>query len=1016
MTQYKIITEKEAIQRFQLSNYIRGQYGAKGKYLLLEGNVEIPQDVNIQKLCAEAGANGVIADGDLIITGVLYQPDMDYGETLFVTGNLHAKSVNKGGAEFYIKGNLVVEQTIYGYYNHGSLTVEGNTEATTIFAEDHYFKFGGDVQGLVINTGQIEGVEADFYTTEPLVDELIKNDHYSNSGKLDKYINEGRHIINEELLTTKKQPVSFDVATTTSATPTLLSEAAAKQRFDLDAYDPFGDMGFEKVILLDGDTYINGHLNQEWTENTLRVLGTEAGTDSTLILVNGNLTVAGTISPASECFPFLLVLGNVTCDVLESYDECIHITGDATITYAFDGNYNDGSITIEGITRVPYVLNSDHSSSLTPEGAILINYYGDHNDFFDYDYTRKDLPRVMVSSVLDEDGKIIPSAFIKLLKAGKSPLKKGARPARLILQDELAQLANGHATITELDLTDKRFKEFPAPLIKITSLKKLILNDNSIESIPAAIKDLVNLEELHLERCGLKELAPEIGLLKNLKVLHVAHNSELVLPGSINQLTSLRVLNISYNVGFGLPASLTGLTNLEELQCYQCCTAAPIDFPEVITQLAGLKKLQLGSNSIKTIPESFTNLQNLEELNLNASLCYLNALPDLSKLKKLKTLHADGLIAFTTRPPAKQHLLRSFFQITSLETLYIDRHGERREKFIKPDEFAAMEKNLAHDPARFTALVSKLTIVPNIVWGDGRKGVLREALKAEHLEGISQLQNLKVLDLSFNDFTSLPEEIFALKGLQFLNLRYNHLPTGERLKISKSLPGCTIDFRDNRVDDDTTDTEEVKQWQAMNARMKEANALMTAREDRNKLLQSLVIYDEVLAYFTSGKVGDEYNLLYANYGKVYAYSYLNSNHKTSFSPEELLELNKAAIKQGLHTLDLVPAMIWHFTDLGKFHEEVTRITANSVAWQMHAISDKKEDIEKALEIILKGVAFIEGESHFYMYDTQVRILLKLGQKEAAYQIVKRVLSQSPEFGDFQDIKGDAGYIAWLGKR
>jgi len=332
------------------------------------------------------------------------------------------------------------------------------------------------------------------------------------------------------------------------------------------------------------------------------------------------------------------------------------------------------------------------------------------------------------------------------------------------------------------------------------------------------------------------------------------------------------------------------------------------------------------------------------------------------------------------------------------------------------DQFKEIEQNLSHDPERLAAFVSRLSIVPNIIHGDGRKGIVREALKAAHLEGISNLQNLKVLDLSFNDLTTLPEEVYALKGLQYLNLRYNRLPTSERLTISKNLPGCTIDFRDNRVENETTDREDVKQWEAMNTRMKEANILMNAKDDREKLLQSLKLYDEVLEFFSSGKVVDEYNLLYANYGKVYAYSYLTSNHKAAFSPAALLELNEAAIKHGLHTLDLVPQMIWHFTDLGKFHEEVTRITANSVAWQMHAISNKQEDLEKALAIILKGVAFIENESHYYIHDTQVRILLKLGRKEEAYQLVKRILTASPDFSDFQDLKQDAEYMEWVGRQ
>lgn len=1015
MSKHNLISEQEAGDRFQLFTYIRGKLGKTAKYLLYEGNVEMEGSVDLQVLCANAKANGVIVAGNLTVTGVLYQPDIDHGETLFVTGNLNAKSINKGGAEFYIKGNLVVEQTIYGYYNHGSLVVEGDTEAVTIFSEDHYFKFGGDVQGLVIDTGKIDGVEADYNTTEPLLDELIKNDHYSDSGKLNEYINTGRHIINAEYISALKRNWSFDQQKDTAVAPQLITLPEIKYRFDLNKYPPFDQFEFEKIIFFDGNAFIDGDLNQSWAEKTVSELGADPDLDSALILVNGNLTVAGTISPSDECFTLLLVLGNVQCDVLLSYDECIHITGDADITYAFDGNYNDGSIVIEGKTRVPYILNSNHSTTLNPQGAILINYFGDADDFFEYDYTEKDFERVIIPSALDKNGRILPDVFIKLLRAGKSPLKKGARPARLIVEEELKQLSAAQSEIVELDLTGKKLKEFPVALTKLTSLKKLILNENYIENVPAAIKDLVNLEELQMEKCGLKSMPDEIGLLPNLKLLNVSYNSGLVLPEGINDLTSLQALNISYNVGFGLPAKLSGLKNLEVLECYQCSTAAPIEFPVAITQLLDLKRLFMGSNSIVSIPDSILNLQNLEVLDLNSSLCYLNSVPDLSKLKNLKTLYANGLISYTTRPTPKQSLLKSFFQLTGLEALHLDRHGERKEKFIKMNDFEEMEKNLAHDPERLAELASKVSRAPNIVYGDGKKGTLREALKPGHLEGISQLQNLKMLDLSFNGLTNLPEEVFLLKNLQFLNLQHNALPISERLKISKLLPGCTIDFRDNRIDD-TADSEDVKQWQAMNTAIKEANALMNAKSDKEKLVQSLKKYDEVLAFFTSGKVVDEYNLLYAHYGKAYAYYHLTANHKDSISAEDMLVLNQAAIQHGLRTLELVPAMIWHFTDLGVFHKVVSRFAANMVAWKMHLLTSDKSELEKALAIVQKGVDLIQGEEDYYIYDTQVRILLKLERKEEAYQIVKRILALSPNFGDFQDIKQGTDYNNWVAKK
>lgn len=1011
---YTLITEKEAKKRFKFSKYIEGGFGDECKYMLLEGNIVIESGLDLEAVCWPLDTYGMIVDGNLTVNGVIYQPEMDSGPALFVTGNVKAKSLSKGGAEFYIKGDLIVEQTIYGYYNHGSLKVEGNTEAVTIFAEDHYFKFKGDVQGLIINTGEVEGAEADYETTEPLLDELVNNEDYSHSEIVLQYINKGKHILKSEFL----PAVSEVVVDKTSAIPTLITEEKAKELFDLSQYDSFDDMNFQQVIFLDGNVYVDGDMDHDWSVNTLKTLGKDGDTADTLILINGNLTVAGTmeVGAPDDSFPFLLVVGNVKCDVLHNYDEFIYITGDADIKYAFNGNYNHGQIQIDGKTRVPYVLNSDHSSILKPEGATVINYYGDHDDFFEYDYTAKDLEEVMVSAVFNEKGRFAVRNFIELLKAGKSPLKKGARPARLILEEQLAQLGTNSEAMEELDLSGRKLKEFPRTLVKMTGLKILNLDENPIQRVPSSIQELSNLEELHLEKCGLSALPDEIGNLKKLRLLDVSRNWELKLPESINEASGLRELNISDNTGFGFPSSVKGLKHLEELNCADCSGPEPIDFPLEITELTGLKKLFINGVSIKSIPDSFLQLQKLEELDLDASVCYLNEFPDLSKLKNLKILHADGLISNVTRPNPKQDLIKSFFTISSLEELYIDRHGIRKEAFVKQDQFETIRQHLAHDPERFAAIDAALNeIVPNAIYGDGRKGIVREALQASHLEGISNLKNLKVLDLSFNDLASVPEELHTMTHLQFLNLRYNRLSTAERLRLNRSLPGCTIDFRDNRPENDAADTEDVKLWQAMNALMKEANALMGEKHDVKKLRASLSVYDQVLSFFSSGQVVDEYNLLYANYGKMYSYNYLNSFHKDKYSKKELLELNKAAIQQGLKTLELVPSMIWHFTDMGAFYQEVTRIVANAVAWQMYEIAKTKEDLEKALAIIEKAIEYVQTEYHYFIYDTQVRILLKMGQKEEAYRIVKRTLAAASDFEDFNDFKVNADYQKWLAK-
>ncbi|SFO46670.1 hypothetical protein SAMN05428949_5269 [Chitinophaga sp. YR627] len=105
---------------------------------------------------------------------------------------------------------------------------------------------------------------------------------------------------------------------TSSTQPKLINNDEASLRFNLEQFENFGETSFQHVILLDGNTAIDGDLDQEWTEKTLATLGVTSGSDETLILVNGNLQVAGTIKPAADTFPFLLVIGNVRCEVIDT--------------------------------------------------------------------------------------------------------------------------------------------------------------------------------------------------------------------------------------------------------------------------------------------------------------------------------------------------------------------------------------------------------------------------------------------------------------------------------------------------------------------------------------------------------------------------------------------------------------------------------------------------------------------------------------------------------------------------
>lgn len=556
--------------------------------------------------------------------------------------------------------------------------------------------------------------------------------------------------------------------------PLILHSAAAENRFQISNYDPVCNIDHEKILLFDGDTTIEGDMDAEWVSRTLEAAGESPDDSGLLVIVNGNLTVTGDIR-FSDYRPALLVLGDLHCHVLKSGDESIHISGNATIKYAYYGYYNDGSISIAGKTTVPYVLNSDHHSDLTPVDSVLINVYSDDDDFFEYDFTQKDLAEVILPELMKDSFSLNVWAFIDKLKTGASPFKPGATTPRQAAADRLAQLVGTDPlSVTELDLTNQKFTAFPGSITALKNLRKLTLSENRIKTIPVEINSLEHLEELYLKNCALESIALHAD--HTLRVLDVSQNRALT---GLPELRHLQVLNIDYN-----QLHLTQpLPSLEEIGMYACYTDGndPAPFPTVLLQSRQLRKLDLRQNRFRSLPVELTLLP-LEEILWTDSTSE-TPLPDFSACTTLKRLVLSKSFA------AWRHMV---FNIPTLEYLKLDRNGEEKE-FFDADMLDMWKEMAADEPEKYDYLLELLE--NKQLEADGRYSVIsRQGISTEQLQQLSRLPNLTYLDLGWNKLETLPESLYGLTKLTYLNLKLNKLSPEEQEKVKTVFKDAEVHF------------------------------------------------------------------------------------------------------------------------------------------------------------------------------------------------------------------------------
>ncbi|THG06972.1 hypothetical protein TEA_022887 [Camellia sinensis var. sinensis] len=335
-------------------------------------------------------------------------------------------------------------------------------------------------------------------------------------------------------------------------------------------------------------------------------------------------------------------------------------------------------------------------------------------------------------------------------------------------------------------------KRLPQCIGKLGSLRDFSLNGSALEDMPDSIGSLGNLEQLSLMWCkSLTVLPDSVGNIKSLTKFWLNSSSVKELPTSIGSLAYLKDLSLGNCCDISrLPVSIGGLASIVDLQLDG---TSIIDLPDQVDGLKSLEKLEMRNcRSLRSLPESIGCVLTLSALIIvNAAITELpesiGMLENLIMLRLNKCTKLCRLPASIGNLKSLHHLLMEETAVTELP----ENFGMLSRLMIlkmakKPDHEVSQNAENTELPSSF----SNLSLLEEF---DARAWKIAGKIP----DDFEKLSSLVLLNLSHNDFSSLPcslrglsilEKLLALRNLNSLCVPGSEIPdwfTRDEVSYSK---------------------------------------------------------------------------------------------------------------------------------------------------------------------------------------------------------------------------------------